>query len=116
MNASTGDQNVTIVFIPAKWVTAKGIANPKTTPIAPPAALNIIDSIRNCVVMSCRRAPNARRIPISRVRSVTVASMIFMIPMPPTTREMAAILPNTRLKIRLLRSASLNSSKGTTTS
>ena len=29
--------------------------------------------------------------PISRVRSVTVASMMFMMPMPPTTSEMPAI-------------------------
>ena len=34
----------------------------------------------------------ARRMPISRVRSVTVASMMFMMPMPPTTSEIAAIM------------------------
>ena len=38
--------------------------------------------------------------PISRVRSETVASMMFMIPMPPTRSEMLAIEPNTKLKIR----------------
>ena len=42
-------------------------------------------------MMSRRVAPEARRMPISRVRSVTVASMMFMIPMPPTSRLMAAI-------------------------
>ena len=36
-----------------------------------------------------RRAPSARRTPISRVRSVTDTSMMFMIPMPPTTSVMS---------------------------
>ena len=36
------------------------------------------------------RAPMAMRMPISRVRSVTLTSMMFMTPMPPTTRLMAA--------------------------
>ena len=40
--------------------------------------------------MTLRCAPTALRIPISRVRSVTVTSMMFMMPMPPTSREMAA--------------------------
>ena len=52
--------------------------------------------------MSRFLAPRARRTPISRVRSVTVASMMFMMPMPPTSREMAAIEPSTMLKIRLV--------------
>ncbi len=37
------------------------------------------------------RAPSASRSPISRVRSVTETSMMFMIPIPPTTSEMLAI-------------------------
>ena len=45
-------------------------------------------STRNCRLMSRRLAPIALRSPISRVRSVTVVSIMFMIPMPPTTREM----------------------------
>ena len=36
--------------------------------------------------MSRRRAPTALRMPISRVRSVTLTSMMFMMPMPPTSR------------------------------
>ena len=36
--------------------------------------------------MCVRVAPSAMRTPISRVRSVTVTSMMFMIPMPPTSR------------------------------
>ena len=34
------------------------------------------------------RAPSDLRTPISRVRSVTLTSMMFMITMPPTTSEM----------------------------
>jgi hypothetical protein len=37
--------------------------------------------------MSCWRAPMAMRMPISRVRSVTDTSMMFMIPMPPTSSD-----------------------------
>ena len=36
-------------------------------------------------------APTALRMPISRVRSVTDTSMMFMMPMPPTSSEMPAI-------------------------
>ena len=46
-----------------------------------------------------RRAPVARRIPISRVRSITVASTMFMIPIPPTNSEIAAIATMTYVKI-----------------
>ena len=41
--------------------------------------------------MSLRRAPMALRTPISRVRSVTDTSMMFMTPMPPTSRPMEEI-------------------------
>ena len=40
------------------------------------------------------RAPVAMRTPISRVRSVTFTSMMFMTPMPPTSSEIAAIEPS----------------------
>ena len=36
------------------------------------------------------RAPTAIRRPISRVLSVTETSMMFMMPTPPTTREISA--------------------------
>jgi hypothetical protein len=36
-------------------------------------------------------APSAFRTPISRVRSVTLTSMMFMMPMPPTRRLTPAI-------------------------
>ncbi len=43
--------------------------------------------------MSRLRAPRALRSPISRVRSVTETSMMFMIPIPPTSSEMPAMPP-----------------------
>ena len=45
-------------------------------------------SARNWRTMSRRRAPMALRTPISRVRSVTDTSMMFITPMPPTSRPM----------------------------
>ena len=36
-------------------------------------------------------APSALRMPISRVRSVTDTIIMFIMPMPPTSREMAAM-------------------------
>ena len=47
-------------------------------------ALKITASMRNWVRMSRPCAPTAMRTPISRVRSVTLTSMMFMMPMPPT--------------------------------
>ena len=53
--------------------------------------------------------------PISRVRSVTVASMMFMIPMPPTKSEMPAMRSRSTLNIARSVSACSSSSLGTTT-
>ena len=36
-------------------------------------------------------APSALQMPISRVRSVTDTIIMFIMPMPPTSREMAAM-------------------------
>ena len=63
---------------------------PNTTPIKPPVTLIIIDSIRNCIIMSRSRAPMLIRRPISRVRSVTETYMIFIMPIPPTSSEIPA--------------------------
>ena len=62
-------------------------------PKKPPSRLSVVASIRNCVSTSRRLAPTALRSPISRVRSVTLTSMIFIMPMPPTSSEIAAIAP-----------------------
>ena len=64
-------------------------------------------------MMSPRLAPRARRMPISRVRSVTVASMMFMIPIPPTISEMAAIRPMKMMNISRVVRAWSKSSLGT---
>ena len=68
----------------------------------------------NCLMMSVRFAPIARRTPISRVRSRTLASMMFMMPMPPTSSEIDASATMTMSKIRLVRCCSASSSAGTT--
>ena len=60
-------------------------------PMAPPMAEVVPASMMNWLRMSRHLAPRDFRMPISRVRSVTDTSMIFMIPMPPTSRLMAAM-------------------------
>ena len=55
--------------------------------MSPPIPASVDDSTRNWLRMSPRRAPTALRMPISWVRSVTTASMMFMITTPPTTRN-----------------------------
>ena len=44
-------------------------------------------------------APNARLVPISLRRSKTLASMIFIMPIPPTISEMLAMELMTMVKI-----------------
>ena len=56
-------------------------------PTTPPNIDRTTDSVSICAMMSERRAPSALRSPISRVRSVTTISMMFMITMPPTTSD-----------------------------
>ena len=85
-------------------------------PRTPPVTVRSVLSTRNCAATSLRRAPRARRTPTSRVRSATLASMMFMIPMPPTSRLMAATAPVTTLKTRCVRSRWRRISRGTITS
>ena len=63
---------------------------PTRTPISPPVTDMSTDSIRNCREMTGPVAPTAIRRPISFVRSVTLTSMMFMIPIPATNSEKAA--------------------------
>ena len=49
----------------------------------------------------------ARRMPISRVRSVTDTSMMFMMPMPPTSSEIDAIAASSSVITRVLLSAAV---------
>ncbi len=72
---------------------------PAITPMTPPDSASNADSIRNCSRISCRVAPSALRTPISRVRSVTETSMMFMITMPPITSEMRAMATTTAPKL-----------------
>src|ERR1700722_5969474 len=60
--------------------------------MAPPVTERVSASMRNCVMMLPGFAPSAMRRPISRVRSVTLTSMMFMMPMPPTKSDTAATL------------------------
>src|SRR5213595_3453163 len=71
----------------ATWTSAAR-ALPARRPAMPPSSERIADSARNWRRMSRRDAPSDLRIPISRVRSVTLISMMFMITIPPTTMPM----------------------------
>src|SRR6185369_15228294 len=76
-----------------KWAhsaTTLPSAKPMTTPPTPPALQSSTASIRNWLRMLAIGAPSALRSPISRVRSVTATSMMFMMPMPAT---MSATMP-----------------------
>ena len=79
---------------------AFAIPSPSRMPRAPPARQMSTVSMRNWTIISPFVAPMARRMPISRVRSETLANIMFMIPIPPTSREMPAIEPITMLKSR----------------
>ncbi len=78
--------------------------------------LKIQASIKNCINTLPRVAPNALRIPISRVRSVTDTSIMFITPIPPTSKEIAAIPPNTLFNIPVKLSISFKNSCGSGTS
>src|SRR5437870_13245526 len=91
INPAATAHNLITEGIPIRAVMPLAKVTPKITPKAPPTSDMVADSIRNCNSTSERRAPIALRIPTSRVRSVTETSMIFMMTMPPTTSEIAAI-------------------------
>jgi hypothetical protein len=101
---------------PAYAATTRASTMPMMIPAMPPIREMANDSITNWARMSLRVAPMARRTPISRVRSSTLASMMFMMPMPPTSREMPAIEPMTMLKILCVWRLCSSSASGTTTS
>jgi hypothetical protein len=67
------------------------VINPTAMPRSPPMRDRVTASTRNCSKMSRPRAPTAIRRPISRVRSVTETSMMFMIPIPPTKSDTDAM-------------------------
>ena len=67
---------------------------PTAMPNKPPVTLMATASMMNCNSTFRKVAPRALRMPISRVRSVTDTNMMFMIPMPPTSSDIAAMLPS----------------------
>ena len=67
------------------------VTTPSKEPMIPPLKVKITASVKNWLIIIFFLAPKAFLKPISRVRSVTVTNIIFMIPIPPTKREMAAI-------------------------
>ncbi len=71
------------------------------TPIIPPATLISIASDKNLGNDIGFFAPIASLVPISLVLSITEANMIFIIPIPPTSRDIPAIAPNTILNMSL---------------
>ncbi len=81
--------------------TAKEVITPSAMPRAPPIIDSVTASTRNCLRMSRPRAPTAMRSPISRVRSVTLTSMMFMMPMPPTSSDTEATAPRSSVSTRL---------------
>ena len=77
---------------------------PTTMPIAPPTRDMTMASMRNWVIIVRYVAPSALRTPISRVRSVTDTSIIFIIPMPPTSKEIAATAPRNKVMVAVFSS------------
>jgi hypothetical protein len=96
-NATATAKGEMRVFHWRKRESATAAPVPTRMPTMPPATQRTSASIRNCSWMLPRVAPRAMRTPISRVRSVTETSMMFMMPMPPTTRETEAIAASRRL-------------------
>ena len=80
---------------PMREPTPMASRQPRAMPSSPPMAEVVPASMTNWLRMSLRLAPRDFRMPISRVRSVTDTSMMFIIPMPPTSREMAAMATST---------------------
>ena len=60
---------------------------PRIMPTIPPRKVSIEASNKNCDNIAPVLAPIDFLIPISLVLSVTDTSMMFMTPIPPTTRE-----------------------------
>src|SRR5712691_13073656 len=96
------DQSCTALGRGETQETSLAMSTPIKTPTAPPMTAIVEDSIKNWRRMSPRRAPNALRTPISRVRSVTLTSMMFMMTMPPTTSEMEAMAMVTTKNVPLM--------------
>ena len=75
---------------------------PRAMPSTPPVTAMMMDSMRNWLEMSMPRAPTDMRSPISLVRSVTLTSMMFMMPMPATRSEKAAATTRMRVTVSMV--------------
>ena len=74
---------------PSQASMACAAVRPTKTPSSPPPVLQQHRLHQELEQDVPPRAPTAFRMPISRVRSVTETSMMFMIPIPPTTSDTA---------------------------
>ena len=81
----------TCVVTPANCFMPHDAIQPKIIPTIPPIKVSMNDSVKNCIFISFSSAPIAFLKPISLVLSVTVVSIMFIIPIPPTTSEIPAI-------------------------
>ena len=68
---------------------------PVIIPSTPPIRHKTTASTINCVPIELFEAPSAFLVPISLVHSVIDTSIIFITPIPPTRRDIAAIPANT---------------------
>src|SRR5204863_90994 len=75
---------------------------PATIPKVAPTVAMAVDSARNWRNTSARRAPSDFRSPISRVRSATAMSMMFMITIPPITSDTITMPGMTVTRILLM--------------
>jgi len=71
--------------------------------MTPPAKPISPASIINSRLISVRDAPNALRIPTSRVRSYTAITMVLAIPMEATNRATLAIKPSRNVMATTMR-------------
>ena len=76
---------------PIILVATVAMIMPRIIPRIPPTIQITMDSVMNCNRMEPLVAPRAFLVPISLVRSVMDTSMMFMTPIPPTSREMPPI-------------------------
>src|SRR5579863_5865775 len=96
--SASGIENGTMTgFTPTTW--NREPTTPARTPSSPPITDSSVASLRNCARITPGVAPMALRMPISRVRSVTVTSMMLVMPMPPTSSEIAATAPSSTVNV-----------------
>jgi hypothetical protein len=86
-------------FKPLKDFKTQEIKYANPTPNTPPAKLSRMLSVKNWINISLFFAPRDFLTPISRVLSVTDTNMMFIMPIPPTSSEIAATPPRVMERI-----------------